>query len=710
MQLHTLTVCNFCNHQSGTFEFAPGMNAIIGPNGSGKSTLFAAISFALVGHIPVAGTKQQNIFQLAGAADACFVRLTFSHFGVRYVVQRNIRPARPTATLTINDNEEIIGDTEVTARILNVLQLPADVLTSVVFAFQRDILGFLDTTPGKRAELFQKLFGTETAATIHKHLTDHVNGLRIPELGVTLDELRNRIRQAETALYEAQQQLATIPPIPVTQQQRDGCQQVQNECRRIAELREVIANKTAQKQGCEAARHQTSVAEQQVRASLAALQQHADSSQPAVQAAQSYSARASLVSQQQRAYRNAKDYADKCQQVLAMLQQTAPQPPQYFCADFESKSQEGLRLHAEIQQLRQFVSSFSHGQCECPTCRTPVDALKDRLDSATRQITQLDQQLRETNTIVQGSRNYLEQKRLFDSKLKATQEQTTAALEALQQTPQPGELQSVENWEEILRQAQQRQVEISRLTGLLNGYVASIATYDGQLQMMIEAIVEAAAALAKLPPHEAEHYQRATQMITECDQRITARAAQEQAVQLHQNTLQHLHRNVQEAEHVQREAATLRALEQYMHDLRGIFHKDAAPRVVAQGNLRRLEGLMNEILAHFQASYRVTADEGLSFKARLLNGAVQPAERLSPGQQVLLLLVFRISLVILMTGDVAALYLDEPTAWLDETHIQNFEPVLQKLRELIAARGLQVLIITHERSLAPLFDSVIQLK
>ena len=140
-----------------------------------------------------------------------------------------------------------------------------------------------------------------------------------------------------------------------------------------------------------------------------------------------------------------------------------------------------------------------------------------------------------------------------------------------------------------------------------------------------------------------------------------------------------------------------------------MLHKDAAPRFVAQKNLQRLQVNINDCLALFDAPYRVEADDGLSFIARFTNGTKQPAERLSEGQKVILALSFRLSLNLLFADNIGALYLDEPTAYLDEHHIRGFEPVLSQLRGFSASRGLQCFIVTHEKDLAPLFDRVVQL-
>ncbi len=74
-----------------------------------------------------------------------------------------------------------------------------------------------------------------------------------------------------------------------------------------------------------------------------------------------------------------------------------------------------------------------------------------------------------------------------------------------------------------------------------------------------------------------------------------------------------------------------------------------------------------------------------------------------------LALAFRIAVNSTFAESIGCLLLDEPTAYLDEQHIRALAPVLDKLRLLASSRGLQCIIVTHERELAPLFDAVIQL-
>jgi DNA repair exonuclease SbcCD ATPase subunit len=63
----------------------------------------------------------------------------------------------------------------------------------------------------------------------------------------------------------------------------------------------------------------------------------------------------------------------------------------------------------------------------------------------------------------------------------------------------------------------------------------------------------------------------------------------------------------------------------------------------------------------------------------------------------------------LFAEEIGLLALDEPTAYLDQQRIKALAPVLEKLRELSTARGLQCLLVTHETSLSHLFESAVEL-
>jgi exonuclease SbcC len=137
----------------------------------------------------------------------------------------------------------------------------------------------------------------------------------------------------------------------------------------------------------------------------------------------------------------------------------------------------------------------------------------------------------------------------------------------------------------------------------------------------------------------------------------------------------------------------------------------AAPKLVAMRNLQKLESSINELLQVFGVDFFVKAsdDGSLSFTAEFFDGRKQPARRLSYGQKTVLALAFRVAVNALFAEEIGLLALDEPTAYLDQQRIKALAPVLEKLRELSTARGLQCLLVTHETSLIHLFESTVEL-
>jgi DNA repair exonuclease SbcCD ATPase subunit len=137
-----------------------------------------------------------------------------------------------------------------------------------------------------------------------------------------------------------------------------------------------------------------------------------------------------------------------------------------------------------------------------------------------------------------------------------------------------------------------------------------------------------------------------------------------------------------------------------------------APRLVAQRNLQRLETAINELLQIFGVNFQVkVANDGSpTFIAEFYDGRRQVAQRLSIGQKTVLALAFRVAVNAMFAEEIGLLALDEPTASLDQPRIQALAPVLEKLRDLSTAKGLQCLLVTHASSLSHLFESTIELE
>lgn len=710
LRLNRLEVFNFCQHRNRDITFGDGLTAFIGQNGSGKSNLLGAIRFALTGDNPNAGTKDANICQLADPTERSFVRLHFAHAGVSAVVQRNLRPDTPS-TLDIVGEAQIRGDKRVNPRILEILGINKDTLNDIVIVAQDQLFGFLAKLPGERAKAFQRLFHTEAASTLHQLLTKEIASTIVPAV-VNLDEIRQRHTAAMQELERLQVQkgaYGTIEAVTtaitsenlIVQQweQRVGYLRqiavIQGEIARLSGERDVAGKAVQEQSGnvetLQAALDGSKAAADEARGLLATLRHQA----------QVAAARQQLQLQQQNARAR----------LGALIQPVKTATLAETEANREALTQQLQQLGTAQQIDQTFVNSFDPktGRTQCPTCFTPVVSLADALIVAREQLPQRAQQ-------IAGIQQRLNEYAAY-TKAVSDHGQTTAFVER-ELAGYTNQLAALEQVAPVTRSEQ----ELSQVIATHDEYAKAITTYQTSLSAVQQQLSRIDGAL-EVQQRQLQQYETAAATITTTEsQANTARGRVTmltRELEIHQqlsrdlavanSRVSELQQSLTQMEAAEAQAAKTRSWISRVQAMRDVVHPDAAPRFVAQRNLRRLEATINEHLTQFGTDYRVRADEGLSFTAMFTDVRQQPAERLSGGQKVVLALAFRLAVNFTAAADLGFLVLDEPTAYLDEHHIRGFVPVLGKLRELAASRGLQCLIITHERELAPLFDSVVAL-
>lgn len=709
MKCERLTLVNFCKIRHRVIEFGDGMTAIIGPNGSGKSSIFGGLSFALTGANPNFGVKTDNICDLAPATETSYVELSFTHGATSAVVRRNIRPARPTATLRINGVETVEGDTDVTARIQQILGIPMDILNDIVIVGQEEIFGFVSKTAAKRAEQFQKLFGTGHAAVIYKLIGDQLKTVEIPAVGVDRDTLISQLATTSEALAAARATLVQYPTHQQIQEIRDQNTAVVTAYNNQQRMQQQLQTAYNQYNQLRAAKQASQ--DELTRLDSERRQIEESKTQWDKPAEQARLALLNLSATRQRVEARGRAVV-RVQQLQAQLQALRSQVPQLIdhVGDIAAAEKRRSDIDVKWAEHDRFVRSFTPGVCECPTCQTPVTTLMDRLDTSRKALESLSAQGAALAKSIKASREYDRQIALYDASVSGLEAQLATADAQLADLPN----ESTENIDEastrITVTTHKTFVDgLAEYDQLIMNSSKSLARWDGQITQLSQQIVDYETELTKLPTYTDEICQQAQNNVTQWDITASDRRQLEIQVASREAEVMKLHDQIAAADRVAAAATMLRGWHQFAETVRGVFHKDAAPRFVAQRNLEHLQVSINESLERFGAEYRVTADEGLSFMCRFVDGSVQPAERISVGQRVVLALSFRLALNLMCAENIGAIYLDEPTAWLDETTIKAFEPVLTQLRDFSAARGLQSIIITHERGLAPLFDTVIQL-
>jgi DNA repair exonuclease SbcCD ATPase subunit len=122
--------------------------------------------------------------------------------------------------------------------------------------------------------------------------------------------------------------------------------------------------------------------------------------------------------------------------------------------------------------------------------------------------------------------------------------------------------------------------------------------------------------------------------------------------------------------------------------------------------MQKMSSCINGYLSSFGASYKVKLHKNNDFLC-IFNDRTISSEELSGGEKVILSLAFRFAASELFTSNVNMIVLDEPTIWLDSRRIDGFKEVLENVKAVSKRNDSQVFIITHEKSLIPVFDQVV---
>ena len=707
MRANWVEVKNFGRLRSYRAEFGTGgLVAFIGANGVGKSTLALAMKFALTGTINTEGNKDENICQLAPTTEPSWVKFCFTHGGATAEITRYLRPSRP-AEMIISDGsphrEEITQDRRVTARVEELLGVDQRIIDDIVMADQGAIFGFLAQTAAKRAEAFAKIFGTDVAEKIWKSIGEHVASIRLwPH--VNLDGIRDSLQTCRTQLAAVQQNLGDDSSAAV--QQRLAAI---NERYRQATLREQtrarLVQVSEQRAPLQSQLATAQTTETEYRNNVELLETTIKRGEAGVTDAHVLLRSQSHAAAMQQQEANLRRALAECRATLAVDE---PAQIANYVPDLAAMQGTIDAVVVMIRNYEQLLASFdpAKGLAACPTCGTSVDNLHDKLQEASRELPAARLHLATLRKQQADNVNYRQVLREYMSRRSDAAKREMEVSQELQQLQIVLPNGDVEAARRTITEQSEYEVALKTYRGLLATATANVSRLTGQLTQLTQT---------------EEHLQQGLRAITE--QGVMSELSQEQfALQTWANQVATLERELarlttqrdmwqeqlQQAEVQAQENRLNQAWVERLTGVRDLLHRDAAPAFVAQYNLRLLEQQINAHLELFDAEFRVAASEGLTFTARFVDGRVQPAGRLSGGQKVVLALVFRLA-VNFMYSELGFMCLDEPTAYLDAHHIAGFEPVLNNLRGLATSRGLQCLMITHEQSLAHLFDHVVQL-
>ena len=707
MQLLRLNVKNWVHHRELTCDFTRGLVAILGENGSGKSSLFGAIRWALTGENPNYGVKADNISQYAKEGEAAYVTLAFEHNGHIAEVTRHLLPEKEPSILIVDGKEVGRGDKATTAGIEKLLGVDAKFVSRFIIVGQTDIFSFIDDSQTDTDKFFQRLFNTTQADKCQDLLGKNLSRLALTEVLRTPNVIiaEQNALQVESDAY--QERIDRLPSFDAFLAAQKTDQKVIAQWERRQKLSADI--QTLRRQETEYAAQLQKIEQeiQKYQSDIAAL-----AGATAGQEQDYAAAREALGNWQ--SYKTVAKAQTEFQKSFEELERARAANPKPLLPSIDLSTDLHKRLAEARQKLKdaqKFVAVFhTSGVAHCPTCRTPTAELQPQIEHATQfeipALTAEITQLQDALTQHQKATDLHVAWEKKNTALDAQERQIRAALESLVAVRAPDSteeelkqlvteheefLQVKKEIEPLLQAAQHKK---SKLAG------AADEIHDLRLRYVAE--------LNDIATTEADAH-LATRRLATLQTAYEQRQQLEQEYSELQFKLNQLAAELKNAEQQVAQNLRLRSWMAVAEQARTALKN--APRIVAQRNLTALEASINELLRIFGVNFcvKVATDGTPSFIAEFFDGRRQVAQRMSIGQKTVLALAFRVAVNSMFAEEIGLLALDEPTASLDAPRIKALAPVLEKLRELSTAKGLQCLLVTHATSLSHLFESTIVL-
>lgn len=693
MRIKSLEVRNVCQHRHLKKEFSPGVTVILGRNGVGKTTVLSCIEAAVTGDWSCfPGAKGENVAQLAGPKDPSWVAVDLEHAGRDLRVARWLRPDK--AELYLDGRGPETGKARINEVVEEVLQVPLAIVSQYGFVKQRAIFDFLTARPADRAAAFQVLTGTAGAERIHDLLGKELQDVPLLQMTDERESLRATIAEVERRMATAAAGIAALPEVDEGAGEAHARLRAAYDARLVA-IRSVRSSRAYARARRAAAAALAAEAAARGEASRAANEALAAASPAADEAARGLAAWA--------AYRRTERARADAAGAVARLEaaRPAPAPPPApgdpeAAAEFEAT---GRDLYAGLSADWSFLSSFSGDVACCPTCGTPTAALAGRLGEVRARYEPAAARYAALSAAHDRERARGEAARRAEAALAAWSRDHAAAvarLSGLEASPPPAaaeaELSAVVRARDLAAEA----ASSARALAESSRAAAKGAADDAEAWRV--------AALGHASPLAAPRPDRGMLRKLRTDAEAAAAVLAERRTL--EGGLREMARQVEasrarmaEVDRSLAEAGARNAWRALVQEARPLAHRDGLPRMVALDFLSRAEAGVNEALAEFGARFRVAAADDLSFTATFTDGRVQGAQRLSPGEKVVLALAFRVVVNALFARELGVLALDEPTDGLDRENIEVVEKALARLKGVSEERGLQVFVVTHERRL-----------
>lgn len=701
MRLKSVVVKNFCQHEERKDSFCPGVVGIMGPNGSGKSNYLGAIRYAFTGSSDNAGVKADD---LKWGAEKGSVAVEFVSGSVEGAIKRDIKSTR--CSLKFGEREYKTA-AELDQAVYGILGITPKVLTELVFVSQGQTEGILFQKSADRAKSLQVLFGTESAEHIRELLMEEASRTPAESKAEAIAQLESQLKaNVEEPLDKLKAAYAELSKGLFSLEQKEKLLDL------VAEFENYTRHEVvfkAEKEKTEGLLKQIAESETVFKTStnlVSTLRSILQSTEKEAAAARLRIENYSMAKWACDTRRLSQKTVEECRTKLLTRGPLAPLDP----TELEKRKQAYADLKAELD-ISDRIAAVDAETGVCPACGQVLNA--SHLQTHAKKAAVLAPKAAVLKTSLQGDElkysTFLSALCVHESDQRNTKASLDSHLSTLNSTPVVAEPTAVQ------------QAEDKEITALFNSTCKSLEEAQARASM-IQAAFERTKTLyeesrARMAGEEVAMGAcsipagRCVEIRLElAGNRALELKASEAAGAIKNLESQRLNLLSKINELKAADAANKRRLEwkAFVEKARLLLHRDNLPRLVAQRYLGSLNTKLAQYLEIFEVPFASHIDGELNINCVFGGNRTVNASRLSGGQKVMLGIAFRFAVHELFAADLGLMILDEPTAYLDDDHLDCVFELLEKVKNYSRTSGLQLIVVTHEQRLMGVFDSVIR--
>jgi len=623
-----------------------------------------------------------------------FVELHLTHAGSSFRIKRSLSSS--SASLEIDGEKFGRKKAEINEELWGRLETDKQKISKYIFAAQEDVKGVLDETASNRKKEFASLFGLAAAAHIHSKVQEYLTKVEVPLVNPTEgDDLQQEQSQIVTELTETEEKLAVLKKTYDHYKYSEEAKKLSDILRAIDIRERVLPDLTSKKStlvAVQAALVSANKAKDEYVKDCDLLRRDLPAARDDVVKWQEYNAHKIITDSLE------SDIQKIDAQIAVMVV-----PEVTLTADELVAAKELAATLARYQAERISYGDVTNNDA-CPACGLSGGDIETRLSVLDADIAKLSPEVTANLETINTLDDYKSRcATLSDNKQKLATQLESYAVIIIPTMPED--------------EAKQLIADFDMLESAFKDKVNDIKNCEFKivnLQERVEQLVEDASFADKVFSDNPQHANANEFAVQALQKELDAnfRVNTDLLIQIGKlkGKLSANEKSIARYASRAAQAAHVVSAKNCLQGVRSILSSDEAPRMVSCTYLQELEADINALLAQFSAPFRVKVDaDSLEFIASFLdNTREHSASRLSVGQRIMLAISFRMAVNLKFSGSLGLLVMDEPTTGLDEDALACLPDIFAWFKNVTASRGLQLVMVTHEPRVEPVFDKVIR--